>query len=169
MRCLEFGVGFGNLWARFPQSKTQLPKEPLALSNLQRYAMLSTKLFGQGWSLPHLRRKADLGWRGSQGRLNFCQLTITQPTGTSRSLSLGQARQSVRFKSLNPVYDTAGRVPQQFGDFRAGYALGNEEHSVESRVVARSVVAPDLILEGHNHVFFVGDAECFHQAEDSPA
>ena len=125
MRQLELGVGFGNLWARFAQSETQLPKEPLALPGFQLHVMLSTKIFRQGWSIPHLRRKADLGWRGSQGSLDLCQLTIAQSTGASRSLSLGQARQSVCFESLNPVYDTAGRISQQLGDFRAGHALGN--------------------------------------------
>src|SRR6059036_3235527 len=101
--------------------------------------MLSTKIFRQSWAIPHFRRQADLGGRGSQGRRDFCQLTIAQPTGTSRPLSLGQARQSVGFESLNPVYHTAGRIPQQLGDFGAGQALGHEEHSVESMVVARSV------------------------------
>ena len=76
MRRLEFGVGFGNLRARFAQSKTQLPKEPLALASFQLHAMLSTKIFRQGWAIPHLRRKAGLGWRGTQGSLDFCQLTI---------------------------------------------------------------------------------------------
>lgn len=167
MRRLEFGIGFRNLWARFAQSKTQLSKESLTLASFQRHAMLSAKILRQGGAIPHLRRQANLGWRGSQGRLDFCQLTIAQPTGTSRSLSLRQARQSIGFESLNPVYDTAGRIPQQFGDFRAGHPLGHEEHSVESMVVARSIIAPDLILEGHYHVFCIGDSECFHQADDS--
>src|SRR5438445_5575660 len=85
MRRLELGIGFRNLWARFAQSKTQLSKESLTLASFQRHAMLSARILRQGGAIPHLRRQANLGWRGSQGRLDFCQLTIAQPTGTSRS------------------------------------------------------------------------------------
>ena len=89
MRGLEFGVSFGYLWPRFTQSKAQLAKEPLALTGFQLHAVLSTKIFRQGRAIPHLRRQADLGGRGSQGRLDFCQLTIVQSTWASGSLSLG--------------------------------------------------------------------------------
>jgi hypothetical protein len=35
-------------------------------------------------------------------------------------------------------------------------------------VVARSVVAPYLVLEGHDHVLFVGDGEAFIKRSITP-
>jgi len=40
---------------------------------------------------------------------------------------------------------------------------------MEPMIVTRNVIAPDLILESHDHVFFVGDGECFHQADNNAA
>lgn len=162
MRGLQLRVRIGNVGPGFAQSKTQLPKEPLALPNLQLHAMLAAKIFRESWAIPHLCRQAHLSGRRPQDGLDFGQLTRAQTTGTARALSLGQTRQSLGFEALNPVHDAAGRIPKQFSDLRARHALRHEQHSMESMIVARSVVAPDLILKGHDHVFFVRDSECIH-------
>ena len=82
--------------------------------------------------------------------------------GDLRALFFGQTCQPLRCKTLHPVYDTPGRVAQQFSDRWAGHALRHEEDSVEAMIVARCVVAPNLIPQSHDRVFFVRDVECFH-------
>ena len=162
MRVLEFGVGLSDLRARLAQPEAELTEQALTLSHLQLHAEFAPEKLGQRWPIPHLRRKAELRGTGTQRRLHLAQLLIIQAAGSTWSFAFRQTGQALRFEALHPVYDRARRVTQERADLWTGQTLGDQQNSVQSMVVARGIVAANLILQCHDHVFLVRDRQCFH-------
>jgi hypothetical protein len=63
---------------------------------------------------------------------------------------------------MNPVLHAPSRIAQQGGDLGTGHSLGNEEHAMESVVVARLVRTTNLILQPQNDAGGIGDLERLH-------
>lgn len=158
MRGLQQGIGLRHLRTRLAQTKTQLAKKSLALAHLQPYPQLSIEELGQTGSIPHMGCQAELFGAGPQSSLDFGHLLLIQAAGTAGTLTFGQPRQTLGFETLHPVYDRVVRIAQQLRNPGAGHALSHEQNPVEPVIIARCIVAPNLILNCHDHVFFVGDS-----------
>jgi hypothetical protein len=82
--------------------------------------------------------------------LTVCSSDHLLRSGTSRSFSLQQSRQTVSLKTTDPIFHRSWRIAQKTGHLRAGHTLGYQKHSVETVIVARFFRAAYLILQSEN-------------------
>src|ERR1700723_4400694 len=69
--------------------------------------------------------------------LTVCSSDHLLRSGTSRSFSLQQSRQTVSPKTTDPIFHRSWPIAQKAGHLRAGHTLGYQTHSVETVIVAR--------------------------------
>ena len=153
---LRLGIGMGDQWAWFTQAEPQLPKEPLALANLQRQVKLLHQECGERLAVPDSAVcHTGLDRRLSQSLLNQLHLRVVQPTRATGSLAFCQSGKTTLIKAPNPVFHRSGRIPKQPGDFRTGRSLGHQQDAMQSMVVPRFFRAANLVLHCQNHVFTI--------------
>ena len=168
MRRLELRIRLRDLGPGFAQPETELTEQPLALAHFQFHAEFAPQKRGQRRTIPHLRWQTKLSRAGAQSGGDFCQVGLTQAAWPAGTLSFRQASEAVRLETLHPVYHRAWRVAEHLGYAWARHALGHEQNAVQSMVVTRRVVAANFVLQCQDHVFLIGNRQCFHCPDGKP-
>jgi hypothetical protein len=107
---LSLRVGSCNLGPRFAQSKAELAKQPLALSDAQRYAQMLLQERGQQWAIPKLGWEAEVQRSFPQSRFYPLALGLAQARWPSRALPFAQATKPVLIEPMHPILHTARRI-----------------------------------------------------------
>jgi hypothetical protein len=139
-----------------------LPEQALALTHLQIDGELTFQECGQCWAVPQVRRETKVQGTLAQCAFNYVALLWAQPCRPPRTFSIDQAGKSPALKSLNPIDDCVGTVAQIVGDLWARHALRNQQDSMQSMIVSRSLVAPNLVLQRHRHRIIIRNRQGFH-------
>jgi hypothetical protein len=140
-----------------------LSEKALTLSNSKGDAPLVLNETRKGFPIPKALQ-SEFGRIFSQGRFNCSELLFGQSTGTPWPLSIDQACKTLIFKPVDPVRDCPGCIAQDLSNLPATLSLRDEKHGVESVIVAGFLGTANFVLDSHNHVFGIGDCECFHGA-----
>lgn len=162
MGFLHNGIGMGQRGAWFTQPEAELTEHTLALPNTDGNAV---PLFNPGtecFPIPEVSTQANLPGRVAQNLIHRLQLFFRQASGTSRSFSLQQARQTVSFKTTDPIFHRSWRISQKMCHLRAGHTLSYQKHSMETVIVARFFRAANLILQSENDRGRVRNGKWFH-------
>jgi hypothetical protein len=157
------GISVRNFRSRLAKSKTELPEKALALPNAKGDAPLVLNETRKGFSIPKALQ-SELTRIFSQSRFNCDELLFGESTGTPGPLSIDQTCKTLIFKPVDPVRDCPGCIAQDLSNFPATLSLGDEKHGVESMIVAGFLGTANFVLDSHNHVFGIGDCECFHRS-----
>jgi hypothetical protein len=157
------GISVRNFRSRFAESKTELSEKALALSNSKGDAPLFLNETRKGFSIPKALQ-SEFARVFSQSRFNCSELLFGEATGTPGPLSIDQACKTLIFKPIDPVRDCSGCIAQDLSNLPATLSLGHEKHGVEAVIVAGFLGTANFVLDSHNHVFGIGDCECFHGA-----
>jgi hypothetical protein len=60
-------------------------------------------------------------------------------------------------KTVHPVFHAARAIAQKAGHFGTTQTLGDQQNAVQAMVLARLIGTANLVLEGQNHFFGIGD------------
>ena len=151
MRLLQFGIGMGNQWTGFAQSEASLPEQALALADLQTNLEALLKPSAQGLPIPQRARQTEVARGPAQGPVDLQELRFAQTSRASRTLALGQSRETLGFKTPHPILDGARSVTQQVPHFRTGRSLGHQQDTMETVIIARFFRTANLVLQSENH------------------
>lgn len=154
-------ISMRNFRSRLAESKTELPEKALALPNSKGDAPLVLNETRKGFSIPKALQ-SEFGRIFSQGRFNRGELHFVESTGTPGPLSVDQTCKTFIFKPVDPVRDCPGCIAQDPSNLPATLSLCDEKHGMEAVIVAGILGTANFVLDGHNHVFGIGDCECFH-------
>jgi hypothetical protein len=157
------GISVRNFWPRFAESKAELSEKALTLSNSKGDAPLILNETRKGFSIPKALQ-SEFGRIFSHGRFNRGELLFGKSAGTPGPLSIDQACNTLVFKPVDPVRNRPGCIAQDLSNLPATLSLGDEKHGVEAMIVAGFLGTANFVLDSHNHVFGIGDCECFHES-----
>jgi hypothetical protein len=158
---LHFGIGLGQRGSWLPQPEAKLTKHTLALANPDRNANNAIPLLNPGtecFSVPQVPAQTNLPGRVTQDPIHPFPLVFRQASGPPRSFALQQSRQSVSFKTTDPIFHRSWRSAQKMGHLRAGHTLGYQQHSMETMILARFFRTANLILQSENDRMIVGES-----------
>ena len=150
MPLLLFGIGLRDCGPGLPQPESQLAEQALALPHTQFDAVLAFDPTGQGLAIPQIPAQADVPWHAAQDLIHFIQLPRIQPPRSARPFAFQQPSQTHFLKCVNPIFDSSRRIPQHPGNFRAGHALCNQQHPVETVIIPGFLRSPDLFLQSQD-------------------
>ena len=123
------GISMGQSGAWFAQPEAQLTEHPLALANPDGNAVPLLNPGTECFSVPEVPAQTDLPWRVAQDSIHRLQLFFRQAWGPSRSFPLQQSRQTVSFKTTDPILHRPWGIAQKMGHLRTGHTLGYQKHS----------------------------------------
>lgn len=147
MRGLLLRIGLRHHRARLAEAKTQLAKEPLALASLEAHAQFVLQVTRERLAIPNTAARQTGFTRSlTQSCLHSGQLGRAQAGRPARSLAFGQSGKARCFETMRPILHGARGVAQNPSGFPAAQTLRDQEHAVESVVVARFIRAANLIL-----------------------
>jgi hypothetical protein len=155
------GISVRNFRSRFAESKTELSEKALALPNAKGDTPLVLNETRKGFSIPKALQ-SEFARVFAQSRFNCSELLFGEATGTPGPLSIDQACKTLIFKPIDPVRNCPGCIAQYLSNLPATLSLGDEKHGVEAVIVAGFLGTANFVLDSHNHVFGIGDCECFH-------
>jgi hypothetical protein len=106
--------------------------------------------------------QSELSRRQPQGGAHPFPLLIAQPPGPPRSLPFSKTCQPVGFETVNPILDRARRVPQPLRHLRAGHPLRDQQHAMQTMIVAGLLGTADLVLQSQHDIGGVGNRQSSH-------
>src|SRR4029077_11044923 len=159
---LHCGIRLGQRGPWFTQPEAELTEHALALANPDGDAVPLLNPATQCFSIPDIPAQTNLSGRVAQNSIHRLQLFFRQASRPSRSFSLQQSRQTVSFKTTDPILHRSWRIAQKVGHLRARHTLGYQKHSMETMIVARLFRAANLILQSENDRGRVCNGKWFH-------
>jgi len=162
MRHLPLRIGVGNQRAGLAQPKAPLPEQSLALPHPQLNMEALLDPGAQRLPIPQRARQTQLARGLAQGPINFTQLRFTQTPRTPATLALGQPPKSLGLKTSHPILDGARGISEQAADFWTSRALGHQQHSMETVIIARLFRPPNLVLQPEDHSSGISNLQWFH-------
>jgi hypothetical protein len=157
-------IGMGQRGSWLAQPEAELTEHTLALANPDGNAIPLLNPGTECFSVPQVPAQTNLPWRVAQNLIHPLQLFFRQASGPSRSFSLQQSRQTVSFKTTDPIFHRSWRIAQKMCHLRAGHTLGYQKHSMETVIVARFFRAANLILQSENDRGRVRNGKWFHSS-----
>ena len=162
-KCLLLSrVGTCNQRTRLAQAEAKLSKQSLALSHAQINLPLLGDKSSQGFTVPKVRRKAEVFRRLSQRRGNLCQLFLGESLRSSRAVGIDQSGQAFLFIAPHPICHSAMGVSKKSGHLTATHALCHKEDSVQPMVISRFLRPTNFLLQGRNYHCRIGNGQRFH-------
>ena len=159
---LLFRIRMSNLRPWFTEPEAQRPEEALTLTDTQMHRELLLDEGGQRLAVPEVRRDAYRLGRLSECTANDLQLFGSQARWPARPLFLLQTSQAILAIGAYPVLVSARGIAQRRCCLAAGHALGHEQNSMESVIIAGFVGAVDFVLESQNGQGGVRDGQRLH-------
>ena len=159
---VKLRIGLRNQRSRFPQPEAQLPEQALALAHAQANTVPLLNPGAERLSIPEVSTQAGLARRLAKNAVDFLHLDFAQSSGAARPCSFQQSRQTLRFKTVHPILDGTGRVPQEPSHLWTSHPLGHEKHSMEAVVITRFFRPANLILQAKCNRYRVSDGEWSH-------
>jgi hypothetical protein len=164
MGFLRHGIGMGQRGAWFAQPEAELTEHALALANPDGDAVPLLNPGTECFSIPEVPTQTNLPRRVAQNLIHRLPLFFRQASGPSRSFPLQQSRQTISFKTTDPILHRSWCIAQKMCHLRAGHALGYQQHSMETVIVARFFRAANLILQSENDRGRVCNGKWFHSS-----
>jgi len=164
MGFLQLGIGLRQRRSRFTQAEAELTEHTLTLANPYGDAVFLLNPSAQCFSIPDVSAQARLSRRAAQNSIHRFHLFFRQASGSSRSFSLQQSRQTVAFKTADPILHRPWRIPEQARHLRAGHALCDQKQPMKTMIISRFFRAANLVLESEYDRGRVGNLEWFHSS-----
>ncbi len=164
MGFLRDGIGMGQHGAWFAQPEAELTEHALALANPDGDAVPLLNPGTECFSIPDVPTQTNLPGRVAQNLIHRLPLFFRQASGPSWSFPLQQSRQTISFKTTDPILHRSWCIAQKMCHLRAGHALGYQKHSMETVIVARFFRAANLILQSENDGGRVRNGKWFHSS-----
>ena len=130
----------------FAKPEIQVPEQTLALSHAQLNPITFVDPGRQRLAIPQVHAHAGVARLGSQHAVDFLDLLWVQATRTPRSFTLHQTTQTPLLKTMHPVLHRTRSITQQTRHFWARHTLSNQQHAVQTVIVARFLGTLDLLL-----------------------
>ena len=105
MRFLAYWVGSRQDGPGLAEPELELPEQTLALTDPQSDAVGLLNPSRQRLAIPEVDAHSRVTRLLSQDSIDFFDLRLAQPAGTSRPLSFCQATQSPLLETVNPILD----------------------------------------------------------------
>jgi len=162
MGFLQCGTGLGQRGSWLAQPKTELTEHPLALADPDGNAIPLLNPGTERFAIPQVPAQTNLPRRVTQDSIHPCQLFFGQASRPSRSFPLQQSCQTVSFKTTHPILHRPWPIAQKMGHLRTGHTLGDQEHPMETMIVARFFRTANLILQTEDNGGRVDNGKWFH-------
>jgi hypothetical protein len=157
-----------DLRPELPETKPELPEEPLTLTHSKCDTPLHFHKLREGLSIPEIGAQSDIRRTLPKGLANLFQLLFAESSWSTRSLSFGKTRKAIHFKPTHPISYRSRGVSKESCNLSAAQALSHKKNSVQSVAVTRFVRTPDFILKGEHHLFRIGGLGFSHGGTDIP-
>ena len=134
------------------QAKPELSEETLTLSDTQGNSPPFGDKLRQRLAVPKIATEPEIAWGFSQSATNLLQLLITESSWSTRPVPICQPGKAFYFKSVNPVSNGPGGIPQEQGNFCATQPLRNQQYAMQPMIVTGFIRPTNLILQGQNDI-----------------
>ncbi len=145
------------------QAKTPLAKKPPTLTGTQAYFIFPLDMCCQRLPVPQVAAQTEIGRPTAKGGLYFGNLAHIQSRRTPRSLPFLQSSQSFPLKAMHPVFHCSGTITKQIPHLATTHSLGNEQHAMQTMVIAGFRASPDLVLQSKNNRRCISNRQRFHE------
>ena len=158
----RFWIRVCNKRPRFAKAKTHLSENALALTHTHFHPVLLRKVMREQFSVPEILPIAKLFRTLVQIILQLIPGLFFQSPRSSRSFLLGQPCKSAIVKTSYPAMHSPRVLPDKPCNLPATKALADQQHTVETVVIAGFIGPHDFLPNGNSHDLLVHNLQLAH-------
>jgi hypothetical protein len=104
----------------------------------------------------------DIPRRATQHRIELPQLRPVQTLGAADAFPLHQSGEPSGLEASHPIFRGSWSIPQKPRDLGTGHPLGDQQHTMQSVIIARFLRTANLILQSQYDARGISDLQWFH-------